>query len=84
MQSQCWLERALWVKCTRQGVHGLKYLRYVADAAALCTIDLKSNCTNAHKQYMNGEIARDTFDDILSRRKRLEDALRKAGAQNEI
>jgi len=54
-------------------------LRAVADAAALCTIDLDSNLGSAHAEYMSGKIALGAFHYVLERHNAMYVALEKAG-----
>lgn len=54
-------------------------LRRVADAAAFASIDIASNLSSAHKEYMRGDIARGAYDYVLMRQSSLLIALRQAG-----
>lgn len=54
-------------------------LRTVADAAAFASIDLASNLSSAHEEYMRGDIARGAYEYVLMRQTSLLIALHKAG-----
>jgi hypothetical protein len=54
-------------------------LTLVADVAAQCTIDLNSNLSSAHKEYMAGELAAGAYNYVLMRHGRIFEALHNAG-----
>lgn len=54
-------------------------LRAVADAAAFASIDLASNLSSAHEEYMRGDLARGAYEYVLMRQTSLLIALHNAG-----
>ncbi len=54
-------------------------LRKVADVAAFCCIDIRTNLSDANKEYMDGTISRGAFDYVLMREEALHRTLHEAG-----
>ena len=68
--------RTLEFMITKEEITDLKNL---AEIAALCCIDLNFNLSEAHKEYLAGDISRGAYEYVLSRHGSIHRALHKCG-----